>query len=72
MVFDKIFIPCHVSVNHIKMGSRTAKAYHGLFIVSSKSRTDRKKDDPWNFHLDSDGEIENGLAKSQSLPLVNS
>ena len=34
MVFDKIFIPSHVSVNHIKMGSWTAKSYHGLFIVS--------------------------------------
>ena len=49
MIFDKMFIPSHVSVNHIKMCSWTAKAYHGLFIVSTKLRTDCKKDD--RIHL---------------------
>ena len=54
MVFDKIFIPCHVSVNHIKMSSRTAKSNHGLFIVSFKLWIHCKKDDilqvehPWS------------------------
>ena len=44
MFFDKIFIPSHVSMNHIKMCSWTAKSYHSLFIVSSKLWTDCKKD----------------------------